>query len=123
MGVHQFLLLESSVKATLLASELKGLRADRVKQVINAKEIELDGEVVRFSHFRREGKPWIFWPRDGYERDHTRYMQNVAAYRKEHPPVIPTLDFGENNPIKGEMTAFGKEVKDVTNDVLKEYGK
>lgn len=55
-GVWQFFLLESSVKASLLTYELQALRAGNAKKIIDAKEIELDGELVRFADFRREGR-------------------------------------------------------------------
>lgn len=119
-GVKQFFLLESSVKASLLTFELQALRAGNAKKIIDSKEIELDGEVVRFAQFRREGHPWIFWLEDGYERDHTKYMKRVAAYRKKHPPFIPSLEFG--NEMKEEMEQYAQEVKAETAVVLKEYG-
>jgi hypothetical protein len=121
-GVWQFFLRESSVKASLLTYELQALRAGNTKKIIDAKEIELDGELVRFGDFRREGRPWVFWFQDGYERDHTKYMKRVAAYRNQYPPFAPTLDYGKDNPMKEEFEKYAQEVKAVTAEVLKEYG-
>ncbi len=125
-GVWQFFLLESSTKATLLTYELQDLRAGNTKKIIDVKEIELDGELVRFGDFRREGRPWVFWFQDGYERDHTKYMKRVAAYRKQYPPFAPTfaptLDYGKDNTMKEELEKYAQEVKAVTAEVLKEYG-
>ena len=122
-GVKQFFLLESSVKASLLTFELQALRAGNAKKIIDLKEIELDGEVVRFAQFRREGYPWIFWLQEGYERDHKKYMERVAAYRKQHPPYIPTLRIGEESPMKMEADEFAKEVTRTTGEIIKEYEK
>jgi hypothetical protein len=121
-GVWQFYLLDSSAKASLLTYELQTLRAGNAKKIIDSKEIELDGELVRFAEFRREGRPWIFWLENWNERDHTKYMKHVAAYRKQHPPFTPTVDFGKDNPMKEEMERYAKEVKAVTAEILKEYG-
>jgi hypothetical protein len=125
-GVLQFFLLDSSAKASLLTYELQSLRAGNAKTIIEAKEIQLDGEVVRFAAYRREGRPWVFFLENWEERDHNKYMKRVAAYRKQYPPFIPTVDFGTNNPMKedkDEMEKYAQEVKDVTAEILKEYGK
>ena len=121
-GVWQFFLLDSSAKASLVTYELQALRAGNAKKIIDSKEIELDGELVRFSEFRREGRPWVFWLEDWNERDHTKYMKHVAAYRKQYPPFTPTIDFGKDNPMKEEMEKHVQEVKNVTAEILKEYG-
>lgn len=121
-GVEQFFLLESSVKASLLTFELQALRAGNSKKIIEAKEIELDGELVRFGDFRSQGRPWVFWFQDGDDRDHTKYMKRVAAYRKQYPPFTPTIDFGKDNPMKEEMEKHAAEVNKVTAEILKEYG-
>ena len=121
-GVWQFFLLDSSAKASLVTYELQALRAGNAKKIIDSKEIELDGELVRFSEFRREGRPWVFWLEDWNERDHTKYMKHVAAYRKQYPSITPTIDFGKDNPMKEEMEKYVQEVENVTAEILKEYG-
>jgi hypothetical protein len=122
-GLEQFFLRESSVKASLLAYELEALRAGNIASYINSKEIELDGEVVRFAQFRREGRPWVLRLQAGYERDHTKYMEHVAAYRKLHPPAVPALGYEKDHPMKSEMEQFAKEVTAATSALVKEYGK
>lgn len=122
-GVWQFFLLDSSAKASLLTFELQALRAGNTKKIIDTKEIELDGELVRFGEFRREGRPWVFWFEEWNEREHTKYMERVASYRKQYPPITPTIDFGKDNPMKEEMEKHVQDVKNVTAEILKEYGK
>ena len=121
-GVWQFFLLESSAKAILLTLELQDLRAGNTKKIIDTKEIELDGELVRFGDFRREGRPRVFWFQDGYVRDHTKYMKRVASYRKQYPPFAPSLDYGKDNPMKEEFEKYAQEIKAITAEVIKEYG-
>ncbi len=124
-GLKQFFLLESSVKASLLTYELQSLRAGNAEKFMNTKEIELDGQLILFSKFRHEGHPWIFLfeGEDWQGRDHAKYMKRVAAYRKQYPPVIPTIDSGENNPIREEMERYKQDVKNITAEILEEYGK
>lgn len=50
-------------------------------------------------------------------------MKRVAAYRKQYPPVIPTIDSDENNPIREEMERYKQDVKNITAEILEEYGK
>lgn len=121
-GVEQFHLLDSSAKASLLTYELQALRAGKVEAIIKSKEIELDGAVVGFARFQASGHGWLFWPRD-VQRDHRRYMEHVASYRRQHPPVIPSLEYTVENPTKVEMESFGEEVAEATAKVLREYAK
>jgi hypothetical protein len=121
-GVTQFFLLDSTARASLITFELQALRKDNVETIIEAKEIELDGEVVRATELLREGRPWIFWPSFEYERDHTRYLEKVASYRQEHPPVVPKVEHGPNSPIREEMEAFADNVKESTRQIISEYG-
>ena len=120
--VWQFVLLDSSAKASLLTYELQALRAGNIKRIIDTKEIELDGELVHFAEFRREERPWIFWLYGWKEREHAKYMKHVASYRKQYPPFTTTIDFGKDNPMKEEMEKHVQDVKNVTAEILKEYG-
>ncbi len=121
-GVSQFFLLDSTAKASLLTFELQALREGNVKTIIEAKEIELDGEVVRATELLRAGRPWIFWPNYEYERDHERYLKRVASYRQEYPPVVPTVEYAPNSTIREEMEAFADDVKESTRQIISEYG-
>lgn len=69
---------------------------------------------MRFAEFRREGRPWAFWLEDWNGRDHTKYMKRVAAYRKQYPPFTPTIEFGNDNPMKEEREKHVQEVNAVT---------
>lgn len=126
IGVHagqqEFAMQEGSVKAALLVGELRVLRGGATQKLIPAKEIELDGEIVKALAFRESGHPWLFWPFDGaYE--HIRYLRSVAAYRAEYPAAIPQLPIGEENPMAGEIKSYAQLVRDRTQELLRDYGK
>ena len=122
-GLKQSFLLGSSVKASLLTHELRSLRAGDIETNITTKEIELDGEVVRYTQSLKEGRPWVLWQADGYELDHDKYMSNVAKYRNEYSPVIPTLSYEKENPMKEKMEKYKKEVVKSTELILNKYEK
>jgi hypothetical protein len=121
-GIKQFFMIESSVKASLLTHELRSLRDNDLETSITSKEIELDGEVVKFTKFQREGRPWVFLFLGGVERDHEKYMRNVASYRKEYPAVLPTIEYSNDNSMKEEMEQYKKKVVEATESVVNEFG-
>lgn len=124
VGLYQFSLLEGSVKATLLAAELRTLRAaqpDKIQYLINSKEVALDGEIEKALRFRDEGHPWMFWPVSQHF-EHDRYLRNVAKYRKEYPAHLPTLEFGGDETHKREMKAYAEEISRRTRQLIEIYG-
>ena len=93
--MHQFVLQKASVKATLLAGELLALRARETQKLIEGKEVELDGEIVKALTFWAGGYPIVLWPFDGaYE--HARYLRSVALYRAVNPPSVWPLPTEQN---------------------------
>jgi len=122
LGMQQFALQDGAVKAALLTGELRALRAGETQKVIASKEIELDGEIVKALTFRDHGYPVLLWPFDGgYEHD--RYLQSVARYRAEHAAAIPQLPIQQNTPMTGEMMTYAEEVRERTNQLVREYAK
>lgn len=122
VGPREFAMQEASVKATLLVSELRLLRAGQSQKLIQNKEIALDGEIVKALAFRESGSPWLFWPLNpNYE--HSRYLRAVAAYRAEHPPMVPQLPVAEQTPMTDDMKSFALQVRDRTQELLRDYGK
>ena len=122
VGVWQFGLLDSSAKASVVTYELQDLRSGHTDRIVQAKEISLDGEVLMFCRFLEEGHPWLFWPQNHYF-DHARYMKHVANYRKQYPPVTPTIEFAADNPTRDEMKNYGQDVADCTKQVIEKYEK
>jgi hypothetical protein len=121
VGQQQFSLMESAVRAALVSGELRALRGGKAQQLISSKEIELDGLIVHALTFQEQGHPWLFWPFDEpYE--HTRYLQYVAAYRNEHPAVIPELPVSASSPDVHEANAFKEEARLRMEQLQREYG-
>jgi hypothetical protein len=122
VGVWQFGLLDSSAKASLVTYELQALRAGQTDKIVRAKEISLDGEVLMFCRFLEEGYPWLFWPQNHYF-DHARHMKHVANYRKQYPPVAPSMEFAADNPMRDELISYGQDVAGCTKQVVDRYEK
>ena len=112
VGIGQHILIESSVKASLLSGELRALRSndkEKLGHLIDAKEMELDGQILMFSRYEEEGMPWILWPFNTiYEHDRT--MRSASLYRKEYPSPGTLSD-----------DATMKEVAAVVKDVTDRY--
>ncbi|WP_157045757.1 hypothetical protein [Polaromonas sp. JS666] len=122
VGAEEFAKMDSSARASVLTSELRALRAGSVAQIIEAKEIEVDGSVVSAIEFQNSGMPWLFWPRDG-AWNHARSLGYVAEYRKQYPPVIPKLAPTVEKPDPGGLRSFAKEVEGSTLVLIERYGK
>lgn len=123
VGYKQFLLMDSSAQAALLTSELKVIRAGNAEKLIEGKEIDLDGKIVRALEFQESGHPWLFYP-FAWGYDHDSYLHTVALYRKSHPPVTPQIaEFGGDEEHKNEMRSYQDEVANRTRLLLELYGK
>jgi hypothetical protein len=126
LGVHvgapEYAMMESSVKAALIAGELRAMCGGTTDKLIAAKEAELDGEVVKALRYREEGQPWMFWPFSA-AYDHKRYLDGVARYRREHSAPTPSLDFGQSEPMRSEMATYAREVQRRTDQLTSTYGK
>lgn len=83
-GVYQNDLLNSSVRASLLVSELKVLKKGEQSSLISSKEIELDNEIAKFSIMNESGRVWVLWP-ESEVFEHDRYMSSVVEYRLANP--------------------------------------
>lgn len=122
VGVDQFLKMDSSAKASVLTYQLRALRGGHVDKIIQAKEIEVDDNVVSALAFQESGMPWLFWPYMG-AWDHARYLRNVAEYRKEYPPVVPKLQPPAGTQDPSDLRGFAREVEQSTKVLLERYGK
>ncbi len=122
VGVPEFLMRDSSARAALIAGELRAMRKGSTDLLISAKEVELDGEVVKALRFQEAGRTWMYWPfADPYE--HQRYLDGVARYRREYPAATPSLTFGTSEPMQSEMAAHAREVQRRTEQLINTYGK
>lgn len=122
MGVAEFALMESSAKAAMLAGELRAMRVGSTDKLIAAKEVELDGEVIKALRFQDEGRAWMFWPFAG-SYEHRRYLEGVARYRCQYPTPTPSLEFDKSKPMQSETAAYAREVQRRTEELVTLYGK
>jgi len=122
VGAEQFAKMDSSARASVLTSELRALRAGDVGKIIEAKEIEVDGNVVHAIEFQKSGMPWLFWPNDG-AWNHERSLGYVAQYRKQYPPVAPKFAPAVGAPDPGDLRGFAVDVEQSTRELLERYGK
>ena len=122
VGAEEFAKMDSSAKASVLTSELQALRAGNVSKIIEVKEIEVDGNVVKAIEFQKSGMPWLFWPNDG-AWNHARSLGYVAQYRKQHPPVAPKFAPSVGAPDPGDLRSFATDVERSTKELLERYGK
>jgi hypothetical protein len=122
VGLDQFHKLESSAKASVLTSELRALRAGDIEKIIQMKEVEVDGSVVSALAFQESGMPWLFWPYM-HSWDHTQSLKRVAQYRKQYPPVAPSIApaVGADDP--ADLRGFAHEVNRSTQVLIERYGK
>ena len=130
LGVQEFLAMESAVKASLLATELRAIRQGSTDRLIPLKEIELDGYVVSALGHQEAGLPWLFWPLD-LPYEHQRHLDAVARYRKDYPRLAEPLphDCRAALHIEGcedtqsEMAEYYREVQRRTEELTSKYGK
>jgi uncharacterized protein YifN (PemK superfamily) len=120
-GIREFNLIEGSVRAALLVNELSALRAGSAQKLIDAKEVELDAEVVKAMQFQDHGQAWMFWPFAQY--DHDMYLARVAQYRRQYGAPTPKLEFAGPESMKAEMAVYAKDVRKATDRLVESYGK
>jgi len=121
LGVSEFDRVDSSAKAFVLSNELRVMHSNTIASLIQTKEIELDGAIVKAIEFQESGRPWIFWP-DDISQDHERLLKVVAQYRTKHPS--PGLsDATLNGEAAAEVTqSFNHHVRASTKTLIDRYG-
>ena len=122
LGIEEFQNFESSAKASVLTTELRALRAGNVERIIQTKEVEVDGNVVRALAFQESGMPWLFWPYV-HSWDHTPSLKRVAQYRKQHPPIAPTIAPPAGTDDPADLRGFADEVTRSTKVLIERYGR
>jgi len=121
VGVAESDLLQSTVKATLLVGELRALRAGKTDGLVRAKEIELDGEVLKYHRLIESGHPWLLLP-ESATFEHERYLRQVALYRKEFPAVVPTLEVTGTDETSVQMRVGAALVASTTEQIIRRFG-
>jgi len=121
-GANESALLQSTVNGALLVSELKTLRAGGAEKVIYGKELELDGQIYNIHRLQVDGRPWLFWP-ESSRYEHERYLRRIAAYRREHPPVLPQSKVTGTDEMSIQMRRTNEVIEATTNQLIDRYAK
>jgi hypothetical protein len=120
-GVDQFHKWESAAKASVLTTELRALRAGNADKIIQAKEVELDGNVVNAVAFQESPMRSLlsFFV---YPYDQTQSLKRVAQYRKQYQPVAPTIAPASGADDPADLRGFARDVSRSTEVLLQRYG-
>jgi hypothetical protein len=122
IGAGESTLLQSTVNGALLVGELRALRAGEAAKLIQAKELELDAQILNFHRLESNAHPWLFWP-DSNNFEHERYLRNIASYRREFSPVMPALGVPGFDQVSEEMRQANEDVASTTRSIITRYGK
>lgn len=121
VGVIENAKLQSAIRANLLIAELSQLRGGRVDNIIKLKEMELDSEIYLYGKYVDSGIPWVFL---GAENSliEDRHLKAIAVYRKKFPNVSTDYSGVNNEKIRNEMKKTEEYIKNVTSNLIIEYG-
>jgi hypothetical protein len=96
VGVWEFLLADAQYKASILAAELKSIKAGKAEPVVTGMEISLNAELAKHGEYMDSRLRWL-WPRLRPNDD--RPIRHAVAYRLANPYQGPDLTKSENwNP-------------------------
>ncbi|MCP5146252.1 MAG: hypothetical protein H6978_15695 [Gammaproteobacteria bacterium] len=112
VGVYEFIKSDAQYKASIIAHEITALRGTRRDEMIQAKEVMLDGELANHGKYMESWLKWLWY--SPYRDD--RPIEYAANYRKEHPYELPnTSDPGESRNTseytREELEAFAQELR------------
>ena len=127
-GSYEFVLADAQYKASILAFQLKALRAGKPESVIVGKEISLDGELPSHGRYMESHLKWV-WPELQAKDD--KAIRNAVAYRLANPYEAPdhskpeTWNAGTNmNDEFVQGVIEGQKIMNHYQDkVLKVYGR
>jgi hypothetical protein len=95
VGMYQFLLADAQHKASILSAEIKRLKAGKVASIVEAMEINLDGELANHGRYMESHFTWLFpelTPPDD------QAIRRAVAYRLENP--YTSIDFSKPESFK-----------------------
>lgn len=88
---NEFIYWDSQFKASLLAYELKRLKAGKIDATVALKEIELDGQLA---HFGRHLDSQYFWIMElvlSMPSADEKAIKHASTYRKNNPHIGPDM--------------------------------
>ncbi|HKV95881.1 MAG TPA: hypothetical protein VJR90_00100, partial [Gammaproteobacteria bacterium] len=127
VGLWEFMLADSKYKASILASDIKSIKAGHTEHVVTAMEISLNGELAKYGEYM-ESHLWWLWPELRSSDD--RPIRDAVSYRLAHPYDGPDLAKPENwNPGIDMQDPFVRNVvegqriqREYMRQVLQRYG-
>jgi hypothetical protein len=127
VGLWEFVLADAQYKASLLASDIKSIKAGDSERAVTAMEISLNAELAKHGQYL-ESHLWWLWPelRSGDDRP----IRTAVSYRLASPYVGPDLEKPENwksgidmqHPFVREVVEGQRIQREYMRKVLQRYG-
>src|SRR5262249_19698985 len=127
VGVWEFTLADAQYKASLLASDIKAIKAGNNERVLTAMEISLNAELAKHGEYM-DSYLWWLWPELRSSDDHP--IRSAASYRLANPYEGPDLERPENwkpgidmqHPFVRDVIEGQKVQREYVRKVLQRYG-
>ena len=127
VGLWEFMLADAQYKASLLATDIKAIKAGTTEQVVTGMEISLNAELAKHGEYM-ESYLWWLWPELRSSDDGP--IRRAVSYRLANPYEGPDLAKPENwKPEIDMQDRFVREVvegqriqREYMNRVLQRYG-
>jgi hypothetical protein len=127
IGLWEFMLADSKYKASILASDIKSIRAGNTERVVTAMEISLNGELAKYGEYM-ESHLWWLWPELRSSDD--RPIRDAVSFRLAHPYEGPDLEKPENwkpgidmqDPFVRGVVEGQRAQREYVRKVLQRYG-
>jgi len=127
VGLWEFMLADAQYKASLLASDIKAIKAGDRERVVTSMEISLNAELAKHGEYI-ESHLWWLWP-ELRSRDNSP-IRSAVSYRLANPYEGPDLEKPENwKPGIDMQDRFVREVvegqrtqREYIRKVLQRYG-
>lgn len=107
VGTYEHALADAQYKASVLAYELRALKAGKSEPIVTTKEISLNGELANHGRYMESNFGWL-WPQ--LRSSDESPIRRAVAYRLENPYRMPDLASSANwNPGIDMNSDFVKE--------------
>jgi hypothetical protein len=127
VGLWEFMLANAQYQASILATQIKSIKAGKTEPIVVGMEISLNGEISKHGQYM-ESYLWWLWPELKSKDDQP--IRRAVAYRLANPYTGPDLSKPGNwNPGMDMQNEFvlgvieGQKIEEHYLDkVLKHYG-
>jgi len=127
VGLWEFMLANAQYQASILATQIKSIKAGKTEPIVVGMEISLNGEISKHGQYM-ESYFWWLWPELKSKDDQP--IRRAVAYRLANPYTGPDLSKPENwKPGMDMQNEFvlgviegQKKQEHYLDKVLKHYG-